>query len=277
MNVASNPLTLSARRGTGIESYFCGHDGVGLHRDGGDGTAFARFKGLTLRSVFQPILDPRTHQPVAFEALLRATDIDGSPLPPPEAFARPQGADIVTFDRLCRTVHALNFARQARTGDTLFLNVDARHLLSVGGGHGAAFEALLAQCGLTPDRVVLEILESGIDDLGHLAVAVEAYQRRGYRIALDDFGCRHSNFDRLWHLTPDIVKLDRSLIEQATHNRRARLILPRLVEIIHSLGAQAVCEGIETAEQHQLAADAGADLVQGYHYARPAPVLFPGI
>lgn len=273
MNVASNPLTLSAWRGAGIQSYFCGHDGVGLHRDGEDDAAFARFKGLTLRSVFQPILDPRTHQPVAFEALLRATDSDGTPLAPPDAFARPQGADIVTFDRLCRTVHALNFARQAWTGDTLFLNVDARHLLSVGGGHGAAFEALLAQCGLTPGRVVLEILESGIDDLGHLAVAVEAYQRRGYRIALDDFGCRHSNFDRLWHLTPDIVKLDRSLIEQATHNRRARLILPRLVEIIHSLGAQAVCEGIETAEQHRLAADAGADLVQGYHYARPAPVL----
>lgn len=275
MNVAINPHTSLMRIIPGIEGYFCGHDGVGLHRGGADGAAFARFKGLTLRSVFQPILDPHTQRPVAFEALLRATDADGSPLSPPDAFARPQGGDIVTFDRLCRTVHALNFARQARTGDTLFLNVDARHLLSVGGGHGAAFEALLAQCGLTPDRVVLEILESGIDDLDHLAVAVEAYQRRGYRIALDDFGCRHSNFDRLWHLTPDIVKLDRSLIDQATHNRRARLILPRLVELIHSLGAQVVCEGVETAEQHRLAADAGADLVQGYHYARPAAALPP--
>ncbi len=274
MNVAINLQPPSMRRSPGIEGYFCGHDGVGLHWDGA-GSAFARFKGLTLRSVFQPILDSHTQRPVAFEALLRATDADGSPLAPPDAFARPQGGDIVTFDRLCRTVHALNFARQALAGDILFLNVDARHLLSVGGGHGATFEALLAQCGLTPDRVVLEILESGIDDLGHLAVAVEAYQRRGYRIALDDFGCRHSNFDRLWHLTPDIVKLDRSLIDQATHNRRARLILPRLVELIHSLGAQVVCEGVETAEQHRLAADAGADLVQGYHYARPAAVLPP--
>lgn len=239
-----------------------------------DGAALGRYDRLTLRSAFQPLFDAGSLRAVAHEALLRARTTDGDPVSPPLAFQYPVGAaDIVYFDRLCRTVHALNFARQARAGEALFLNVDARHLLSVGGGHGAAFEALLGHCGLSPTDVVLEILESGIDDQNHLADAVASYQRRGYRIAIDDFGCRHSNFDRLWQLSPDIVKLDRSLIAQAAVNPRARLILPKLVEIIHALGAQVVCEGVETAEQHALAVDSGADLLQGYHYARPAPGL----
>lgn len=74
-------------------------------------------------------------------------------------------------------------------------------------------------------------------------------------------------------MTPDIVKLDRSLIVQGTTNERARRILPKLVEIIHELGAQVVCEGVENLDQHRLAVDAGADLVQGYYDAQPSSDL----
>lgn len=103
-----------------------------------------------------------------------------------------------------------------------------------------------------------------------------AYQACGYRIAIDDFGCRHSNFDRLWKVPPDIVKLDRALILQSANNPRARTILPKLIDILHDLGALVVCEGIETADQHALVVDAGTDLVQGFLYARPHPVLRSG-
>lgn len=174
------------------------------------------------------------------------------------------------FDRLCRVVHALNFFHQSGAQGDLFLNISGRHLLSVGKGHGHTFETLLRHCGLAPTQIVLEVLESGVDDLQHLQEAVNGYRSRGFRVAIDDFGCQHSNFDRLWRLTPDIVKLDRSLIVQASTNARARRILPKIIDIIHDLGAQVVCEGIETAEQHTLARAAGADLLQGYYYARPS-------
>jgi EAL domain-containing protein (putative c-di-GMP-specific phosphodiesterase class I) len=183
--------------------------------------------------------------------------------------------EAVCFDRLCRIVHALNFVNQAGHSGDLFVNVSGRHLMGVSNhGHGEIFERLLHLCGLRPGRVILEILEARVDDIEHLNEAVAAYRKRGYRVAIDDFGCEHSNFDRLWRLTPDIVKLDRSLILQGISNPRARRILPKIVDIIHELGAQVVCEGIETPDQHALAVDAGADLVQGYLYARPAPALF---
>jgi EAL domain-containing protein (putative c-di-GMP-specific phosphodiesterase class I) len=244
----------------------------GIDLDGGE--ARGCFDDLCLHSVYQPLFHAGTLLPMAFEALLRARRRDGTSVPPQQAFRYPDTPEeIVYFDRLCRTVHAINFAAQAEAGETLYLNVDARHLLSVEGSHGAAFEGLLRHCGLKPSQVVLEILESGIDDLGHLARAVSAYQERGYRIAIDDFGCQHSNFDRLWRLSPDIVKLDRELIVQAAGNLRTRIILPKLIDIIHDLGGLVVCEGIETAEQHELAVRAGADLLQGFLYARPAFAL----
>lgn len=240
-----------------------------------DSGASGLYRGLNLSSVFQPLFDAQTLKARAHEALLRVHDQAGMPLSPGAAFALPEtSGEVVYFDRLCRIVHALNFVRQANSGAELFVNVSGRHLLGVSNrGHGEIFERLLHMCGLKPQQVILEVLEAKVDDISRLNEAVAAYRERGYRVAIDDFGCEHSNFDRLWRLTPDIVKLDRSLILQGTSNERARRILPKIVEIIHELGAQVVCEGIETTEQHQLALDAGSDFVQGFFYAMPSAHL----
>lgn len=244
-----------------------------------DEGSVGHYKGLRLCSVFQPLLDADTLDTHSHEALLRVRDADGTSVSPAAAFSVPKTTDeAIYFDRLCRVVHALNFVRQASPSSDLFVNVSGRHLLGVSNhGHGAIFERLLGMCGLQPQRIILEILESQVDDISHLNDAVAAYRARGYRVAIDDFGCDHSNFDRLWRLTPDIVKLDRSLIVQSTINPRARRILPKIIDIIHELGALVVCEGIETPDQHHLAIDSGADLVQGYFYARPSPRIQPSV
>lgn len=272
-------MPLAATSPHHLNRYFehnAGHPGTGdhcLHFD--DNGVVGRYGQIHLHSAFQPLLEAHSLHPVAHEALLRARLADGRVLSPAQAFQAPKTADgIIFLDRLCRTVHAFNFATQAEAGDVLYLNVDGRHLLNVEGGtHGRAFETLLAHCGLAPENIVLEILESDIADETRLIQAVAAYQARGYRIAIDDFGCSHSNFDRLWKLSPDIVKLDRGLIVQSATNARARTILPKLVDMLHDLGARVVCEGIETREQHDLVLAAGTDLVQGFLYARPQPRL----
>lgn len=237
--------------------------------------ARARYRGWQLSSVFQPLLECATGKSVAYEALLRGQDTAGIPISPEQIFLQPQSdEEAVYLDRLCRVIHALNFIGQPTHNAALFLNISGRHLQGVTqGSYGETFDQLLSQCGLSPEQIILEILEAGVDDIGRLQDAVCAYRQRGYRVAIDDFGCEHSNFDRLWRLTPDIVKLDRSLLLQSTVNLRARRIMPKLVDIIHELGAQVVCEGVETREQHQIAVDAGADFVQGYYYAPPASKL----
>jgi len=242
-----------------------------------DQGAFGVYGSLRLCSVFQPIWQQGglQRQPFAHEALLRVFDQSGRPLPIGQFFSQARSADeVVYLDRLSRVIHALNFAAQAQEGDRLFLNVHGRHLLSIASGrHGTTFETLLGYCGLRPGQVVLEIVESEIDDLGLLEAAIASYRHKGFRIAIDDFGAGHSNFDRLWQLTPDLVKLDRSLVLQSMVNSRARVVFPKLIDIIHELGAQVVCEGIETPAQHQLVLQSEADLLQGFYYARPAATL----
>lgn len=132
------------------------------------------------------------------------------------------------------------------------------------------FAELLQQHGVAPHQVVLEILEHAIDNIDDLAHAIQGFRELGCLIAVDDFGAGHSNLDRLWRLAPDIVKLDRLLVRDAAHQARARAVLPRLVALLHEVGALVLTEGVETEAEGLLALESQCDFVQGFWFARPA-------
>ncbi len=191
------------------------------------------------------------------------------------------------FDRLVRTLNLLNESSSFAEHELLFLNVHPRLLTSVS-DHGRTFEQILHYYSLPTSRVVIEIKESAVDDVARLTEAVSNYRSLGYRIAVDDFGAAHSGIakivnphrryeslvfnaelDRVLALRPDIIKLDSSVIKAAEQTTSAALVIHGLVKIFHSIGAQVVIEGVETAEQLALAHDTGADLLQGYHLGKP--------
>jgi len=230
----------------------------------------ADFIGLKLCSVFQPIVDVAQNVAHGYEALLRATDANGNAIAPPAAFRQAEVAErLVKFDRLCRTLHTLNFLNMGKGSGLLFLNVHPELLVAVN-AHGKVFEQVLHQHDVATNEVVIEINESAVSEEKHLAEAIQNYRERGYKIAIDDFGKEHSNLERLWTLSPEYVKLDASIIQQAEINSRLQRILPKLVEIIRELGAAVVVEGVETETQLQLAQHAGVHLIQGYLLGRPA-------
>lgn len=249
---------------------------IGFRGAGSAREIVALHGGLVLRSVFQPIFSTSPLQPVAFEALIRAQALHNDQVvSPDELFSRPGSrAQGILLDRLCRFIHLLNFERQSSNSAALYLNVATVHLQALQKGqHGSFLHAVQTVCPLAPTRIILEITETQFDDRDKLSEIVQTFKGRGYRVAIDDFGAHHSNFDRLWALMPDIVKIDRELLLQADANPRVHKILPKVVEIIHDLQASVVCEGIETIEQHDLASCSGVDLVQGYFFARPASRL----
>ena len=236
-----------------------------------DQGAYGRFKSYHLASAFQPIYSLAHHRAVGFEALLRARDGDGTPISPLEVFAAAEEeAEIIQLDRVCRALHADNHRGLGNGGGWLFLNTDPRVVLP-GPRYGSFFAEMLEHSGLAPERVVVEILEGAIDDEGRLLEAVEFYRDLGCLVAVDDFGAGHSNFDRIWRLNPDIVKLDRSMIVHAVENPHAGRMLPNLVSLIHEAGSLVLAEGVEREEEALAAIDAEVDMVQGFHFARPAP------
>jgi len=231
----------------------------------------ANFIGLQLGSVFQPIVDLGKNEPLGYEALLRAIDQKNNAIAPPAAFRQAEIAErLVKFDRVCRTLHTLNFLNMGRESGLLFLNVHPELLVAVN-AHGKVFEQVLHQHDVATHEVVIEIHESAVSEEKLLADAIANYRERGYKIAIDDFGKEHSNLERLWSLAPEYVKLDGGIIQQAEFNPRLQRILPKLVEIIRELDAEVIIEGVETQSQLELAHQAGAHLVQGYLLGRPAP------
>lgn len=227
------------------------------------------FMGMRLASAFQPVLraDGRV---VGREALLRAGHVERGELAPDAAFEEAVKANrVVQFDRLVRIIHLVNHARSFAEHELLFLNVHPRLLTSVN-DHGRTFERILHYYSVPTNRVVIEIKEAGNVDDAVLADAVSNYRSLGYSIAVDDFGAAHSSLERVLKLQPDIVKLDGALIQTTEHSRSATTSFNQLVERFHGAGIQVAVEGIETARQLGIARKSGADLLQGYHLARPA-------
>jgi EAL domain-containing protein (putative c-di-GMP-specific phosphodiesterase class I) len=250
------------------EALYLDLDDYGLEEQQ-SGEFTSTFLGVQLNSAFQPIYDSEAGELFGHEALLRPSLGGTQAISPEFAFSfAEQSGRLVKFDRVCRTLHVLNFRQiYAETG-LLFLNVHPQLLISVN-AHGKVFERILHTHSVPTDRVVIEIPESLVDQDKQLVEAVENYRERGYKIAIDDFGRKHSNLDRLWKLSPEFVKLDLSIIQEAERNPRVRRILPRLVDIIRDLGAQPVIEGIETQTQLDMAIEAGSTLLQGYFLGRP--------
>lgn len=236
-----------------------------------DGQWVGHSGGVEIRSVFQPIYSLVHSKMVGVEGLMRCTDEYGAALSPLQLLGRPgrTEADEVMLDRLCRCLHLHNLESHVPDAYWLFMNVSARTVIA-GRNYGSYFSELLESLNFPPYRVVVEILEDEIQDELQLAAAVEYYRELGCIIAIDDFGAGNSNFNRVWEISPDIVKLDRSLAVRARSDIRTRRALPSLVELLRESGCLVLMEGIETEEEAVIAVRSGVDMVQGYYFARPS-------
>ncbi len=229
--------------------------------------------GCTLSSQFQPIFSLAHRRPVGYEGLIRARDAGGAAVTPAELFRRaPRGAPRIDLDRRCRSLHVNNFMQAGESRGWLFLNVDP-YVAIEGPRYGSFFEHMLHENGLAPHRVAVELIESQVMSEASLAAAGEYYREMGCVIVIDDFGAGYSTFDRIWRLRPNIVKIDREMTRRIGTEARVRHMFSGIVSVLHQAGALVCVEGIETQNEALCALDAGADMVQGHLFARPAARL----
>ncbi len=233
-----------------------------------DALPHAWHAGMRLHSMFQPIVSVVHSKVVGHEALVRAIDSEGQRLTPADLFPRLEVTlDPVGIYEICSRLHLSTFAHLDHDG-WLFLNVNPSAALD---RHHVRdnFGRWLSEVGLSPSRVVIEIIETRACDGRMLREAVEGFRDLGCLVAIDDFGAGESNFERVWRLRPDIVKLDRAMITEAATNRTVHRILPGLVSLVHEAGCLVVMEGIETEHQAMIAVESDVDFVQGYYFSRP--------
>ena len=242
-----------------------------------NGTALGHFQAHQLRSAFQPIFSLAHKRAVGYEALVRVVGEGGRPVPPTHLFSDgKEESEIVFLDRLCRFIHLSNFKFVHDDLNWLFLNISPM-VMHNGPSYGLFFKELLNSHTFPPHRVVIEIVEHPLSDQALLSDTVNYYKDIGCLIAIDDFGAGHSNFERIWSLNPQIVKLDRSMIVRAARQKNIRQLFPSIVSLLHQIGALVLVEGIENEEQSLIAMDSDVDFVQGYFFSRPSTDFINGL
>jgi len=120
------------------------------------------------------------------------------------------------------------------------------------------------------DRVVLELSEHApVEDYTQLKDVLRPHRERGLRLAIDDVGAGFSSLRHIVLTTPEVIKLDRSLVDGVSHDQVLRTLVRSLVDFGHGCGAEVVAEGIETAADAETLVELGVDYGQGWHYGRP--------
>lgn len=227
------------------------------------------YQGVTLRSAFQPVVSITHKRIVGYEALLRATHANGQAIRPDQLFARAKATGpALALERLTRCVHFANFAEQNVETGWLFVNA-LPQLLRVGPNYRAFTDELCDYFGIGHHRVVVEMIEQPSTDEPHFERIVESLRERGLLIAIDDFGTGFSNFDRMWRMRPDIVKLDRSLVARIAAPGADHQFATQLVTMLHRAGTMVLGEGVETEDEVMTLMEADADFVQGFWLGKP--------
>ena len=239
----------------------------------------AHYASFELDSLFQPVFDFKKRKVIGHEALLASVSsggfsMVGNVLTPQRVFTLAANEDITFIDRLARTLHSLNYLLQGAKG-LLHLNVHPHHLLAVSMDHGRVFEGILRQCGLETRNIVLEIPEYAVPEKKRLADAVNAWQQKGYRIAIDNIGREQAQVSRIRKLKPDYLKIDSKLINAALLDVRQRRVLAKVVQTAKEDNIAVIAAGIETHAQLDLLHELAIEIAQGFIFGRPQPYCLP--
>ncbi|MCG2584354.1 EAL domain-containing protein [Massilia sp. TS11] len=222
-----------------------------------DGVTQGRFFKATLTSAFQPIRSFDGGKLLGFDALVRSGPDGAAGLSP---FKLLDGAaseeESIHLDRLCRTLHAINFFRQAdeQSGE-LYLRVHDRLLAAVDSNHGYAFLRILQALELPIHRIVLALPATSPTQAWLLNYVADNYRRNGFRLAVQAASIAGAA-DAVERIRPAAIKLDASIVSDplalrdlilACRSNAARLIVKR-VESLATLDQLALAaEGAETS------------------------------
>jgi len=238
---------------------------VGMVRD--VETALARNE---LVVVYQPILDLKTGETKAVEALVRRLLPDHALLPPGEFIPHVERTPVVrelTFTVISEALRAAE--GWARDGHNLSVSVNVPYRLLDDARFGEGVGELLEPSTVGAERLTLEVVPAGagagleLDDevLGRLKAL-------GVRISLDDGG-RAASFAALRVLPLDELKIDTGFVHGLGRSPIDAALVHGMIDIGHALGLSVVAEGVETREAWQVLANWGCDYAQGFYVAGP--------
>ena len=220
--------------------------------------------------VFQPAVDLATGRLLGFEAFLRWNDPDLGPIPPSVLIPWAEANGHMVELNAWVLSEACGAAASWQSDLQLAVNCSVFQLRQREAASAAA--AAIEESGINPDRLTIEITETSVTDAG-AAAELHAMSRLGIQLTVDDIGSDWSTIDSLQQFSINTMKIDGSLIEGlGDKGGVSRAMVETIVHVSHSLGICTVAESVETAQQVKILRELGADVGQGYFFAKPLAV-----
>lgn len=228
---------------------------------------------------YQPKVDLKRGVVLGVEALLRWNHPEHGVVPPAQflPLIEHTGLSARVGDHvLAKALDQLEVWQNQGLDLSVSVNITARHLQEP--DFAQRLTELLArhQQALGP-RLELEVLETAaLTDIGFTSAVLERCARLGVRWALDDFGTGYSTLTYLKRLPVQVLKIDRSFVQNMLTDPQDRAIVEGVISLSSTFGCVVVAEGVETAAQGRMLLDMGCDVAQGNGIAAPMPAAEVG-
>ena len=222
---------------------------------------------------YQPVVDAKTKKVTGAEVLSRLNSEENGILAPGK-FISALGSvglsgkfDYYIFEKNCKWIsnnpaqrgkysYTVNFSRK-----TLCDEEFAEKIADITNRYALKSSNLSVE--------VLENREITENEKRLIITNLKKLRSQGFKVLLDDFGSGYTSFDDLQNFPIDIVKIDRTIIGNASTDETGLVIFNNFVKTAKDIGLTVVCEGIETEQQERIAENAGCDRLQGFFYYRP--------
>ena len=219
---------------------------------------------------YQPIVSSQGGRLVGVEALLRWNHAMRGAIPP--ATFIPVAEQMGLMGTIGAFVLRRALREAKRWPEDLYIAVNLSPVQVRDGTIVELVRSALAESGVSPSRLVLEITEGVlIDNPDEMVKRIKDLHELGVRVALDDFGSGYSNLGYLQRFPLDKIKIDQSFVAALGRSSNGGVIIQAMVTLGRALGLSVLVEGVETEHQRVLLRLAGCDEMQGFLFAKPAP------
>lgn len=234
------------------------------------GEYMALMDGHVLKSVFQPVLDKKTLKTYGFEALIRVYK-DGLIINPLDFLSKYKSEiEITNVGILCYAVHIRNAQNIDLNGKKLFINAHPKMFSCIANNQSSISETVNISelCGINPSQLIFEITEFKEGNSKRFKEGIKKFNSFGVNIAIDDYGKSHSDKNRVENISPNIVKIDRSLLLDFCRSPKKHDLEDTLV-YLKSKNIIVVIEGVEKNEEFDAIYHLPFDYIQGYLFGKP--------
>lgn len=222
----------------------------------------------------QPIINTDTKECVGGEALIRWNNDNLGFLMPNEFVPIAEHLGLITpiGDYFLKKACNLNKSWE-NNGINKKINVNLSIVQLLQNNIVETIEEIIKETQINPSNLVLEVTENlAINDMSRMKKIIKRIKKLGVKIALDDFGTGYSSLNYIKQMDLDIIKVDRTFIQDLSKDEYAKTFVKLITELSDTLDVEVCVEGVEDEEQYEILKELNVSMIQGYYFGKPLPI-----